>query len=104
MPIFPYREREVSPEAAKALSDINQYSLSAKAMLTALGDYWTNYYRNLEPIAAAATGAVTALSKEYTRILDLVRSSNILDIPLRQSEQFQLLVVHSGDMREVLDS
>lgn len=104
MPIFPYREREVSPEAAKALSDINQYSLSAKAMLTALGDYWTNYYRNLEPIAAAATGAVTALSKEYTRILDLVRSANILDIPLRQSEQFQLLVVHSGDMREVLDS
>lgn len=104
MPIFPYREREVSPEAAKALSDINQYSLSAKAMLTALGDYWTNYYRNLEPIAAAATGAVTALSKEHTRILDLVRSANILDIPLRQSEQFQLLVVHSCDVREVLDS
>lgn len=101
MAIFPYREREVAPEAARALSEINQYSLSAKAMLTALGDYWTNYYRNLEPIAAAATGAVAALSKEYTRILDMVRSANILDIPLRQSDQFQLLVVRLADVRKI---
>lgn len=101
MAIFPYRERNITPESADVLSEISQYSLSAKAMLTALGDYWTNYYRNLEPIAAASTGAVAALSKEYTRILDLVRSANILDIPLRQSEQFRLLVIKACDVQAV---
>lgn len=104
MAIFPYRERNIRPETAAVLSEISQYSLSAKAMLTALGDYWTNYYRNLEPIATASTGAVAALSKEYTRILDLVRSSNILDIPLRQSEQFRLLVIKACDVQTVPDA
>ena len=101
MAIFPYREHELAPDASKMLGDISRYSLSTKAMLTALGDYWTNYYRNLDPIASAATGSVAAISKEYTRLLDMVLAANILDIPLRDSSQFDLLVIRSGDFKPV---
>ena len=101
MAIIQYQEHSISPEVAVSLSDINQYSLRAKAMLTALGDYWTNYYRNLDPIAVATTGSVASVSKEYTRLLDMVKSSNILDIPVQQSAQFELLVIDKRDVQTV---
>ena len=101
MPIIPYQERSITPEVAVSLSNISQYSLRAKAMLTALGDYWTNYYRNLDPIAVATTGSVASISKEYTRLLDMVKASNILDIPVQQSEQFDLLVIDQKDVEAV---
>lgn len=101
MAIIPYRERNVSPEYADRLSDINAHSLQTKAMLTALGDYWTNYYRNLEPIAAATSGSVASISKEYTKLLDLVKSANVLDVPLLQTTQFELLVIKLKDLKRV---
>ncbi len=104
MAIFPYREHELAPDASRMLAEISRYSLSTKAMLTALGDYWTNYYRNLDPIAQAATGSVAAISKEYTRFLDMVLAANILDIPLKDSSQFDLLVIRQSDFTPVYDS
>lgn len=104
MAIIRYRERNVTPDAALHLAEINEYGLRAKAMLTALGDYWTNYYRDLDPLACATTGSMAAVSKEYTRILDLVRSSNILDVPLRQTSQFELLSISRADMETVYDA
>ena len=104
MAISKYKERGLQPEVAVSLSNISEYSLRAKAMLTALGDYWTNYYRNLDPIAVAATGSVASISKEYTRLLDMVRSSNILDIPVQQSAQFDLLVIDKNDVETVYEA
>ncbi len=101
MTISKYKEHKVNPEVAVSLANISQYSLRAKAMLTALGDYWTNYYRNLDPIAVATTGSVASISKEYTRLLDMVRSSNILDVPVQQSAQFDLLVIDNADVETV---
>lgn len=100
MAIISYQHHNLSPEVAVSLSEINQYSLRAKAMLTALGDYWTNYYRNLDPIAVATTGSVAAISKEYTHLLDIVKSSNIFDIPIQQSDQFELLVFDYKDVQQ----
>jgi hypothetical protein len=101
MAIIKYREQGLSSDVSVRLAEISQYSLRAKAMLTALGDYWTNYYRNLDPIAAATTGSVAAVSKEYTHILDMVRASNILDVPIQQSDQFDLLVINYADVRPI---
>ena len=104
MSIITYKEHNLSPEVSVNLSEINQYSLRAKALLTAVGDYWTNYYRNLDPIAVATTGSVASVSKEYTRLLDMIKASNILDVPFQQSEQFDLLVINHDDVETVYES
>jgi len=103
MAVFKYTEPGLSPEVSVSLSEINEYSLRAKAMLTALGDYWTNYYKNLSPIAVATTGSVASISREYTHLLDIIKSSNILDIPIQQSDQFELLVIDCADVQPVYD-
>ena len=97
MAVFPYKPEQLSPDSQARLSDIASYGMQTRAMLSALGDYWTAYYRDTGPIAAGMTGAVTAFSREYTHILDMVRASNILDVPITDSDQFELIVISSED-------
>ena len=85
MAIIPYKAEGISPDVAIHLLEISDHSLQARSMLTALGDYWTAYYRDLVPVSLAASGSMAAVSKEYTRLLDLVRASNILDVPRMQA-------------------
>ena len=101
MTIIPYKAEGISPDVATHLLEISDHSLQARSMLTALGDYWTAYYRDLVPVSLAASGSMAAVSKEYTRLLDLVRASNILDVPITDASQFELLVIDAADLRAV---
>lgn len=101
MAIIPYKAEGISPDVATHLLEISDHSLQARSMLTALGDYWTAYYRDLVPVSLAASGSMAAVSKEYTRLLDLVRASNILDVPITDASQFELLVIDAADLRTV---
>lgn len=101
MAIIPYMAEGISPDTCTRLLEISNYSLQARSMLTALGDYWTAYYRDLVPVSLAASGSMAAASKEYTRLLDLVRASNILDVPITDASQFELLVIDAADLHTV---
>ena len=99
MAIIPYKAEGIFPDVATHLLEISDHSLQARSMLTALGDYWTAYYRDLVPVSLAASGSMAAVSKEYTRLLDLVRASNILDVPITDASQLELLVIDAADLR-----
>lgn len=86
------------------LAGLKEYSGQTKAMLTALGDYWTAYYRDLEPLSHAATGSVVAVSAEYTRLLDYVLASNVLDVPIRTPLHADLLLFDEKDVLPVHDA
>ena len=101
MAIIPYKAEGIFPDVATHLLEISDHSLQARSMLTALGDYWTAYYRDLVPVSLAASGSMAAVSKEYTRLLDLVRASNILDVPITDASQLELLVIDAADLRAV---
>lgn len=101
MAITPYKAEGVRPDAVSRLFEISEYSLQARSMLTALGDYWTAYYRDIVPVSVATTGSMASVSREYTRLLDLVRASNILDVPITDASQFELLVIDAADIRAV---
>ena len=103
MAIFPYQQKSISTPAGEVLSELSSFSLQSRGILTALGDFWTDYYRDLEPLQYAASGSVVSVSKEYTRLLDLVLSSNILDIPVDSSSQFELLVFDESDLENRTD-
>lgn len=101
MAIFEYKAEGIAPDSQARLADINEYGLQTRAMLAALGDYWTAYYRDTGPIQAAMTGAMAAFSREYTHLLDMVRASNILDIPITDADQFELLLIDKNDFQPV---
>ena len=101
MAIIPYTADGVSPDVTSRLLEISTYSLQARSMLTALGDYWTAYYRDLVPVSIASSGSMASVSREYTRLLDLVRASNILDVPITDASQFELLVLDASDLHPV---
>ena len=101
MGIIPYVSTGVSPDASSRLLEISAYSLQARSMLTALGDYWTAYYRDLVPVSIASSGSMASVSREYTRLLDLVRASNILDVPITNASPFELLVIDAADLHPV---
>ena len=60
MAIIPYMAEGISPDTCTRLLEISNYSLQARSMLTALGDYWTAYYRDLVPVSLAASGSMAA--------------------------------------------
>lgn len=99
MAIRPYRSAYTDLKSPGGiLGELSEHALRTKAMLTALGDYWTAYYRDLEALATASSGSVAAVSREYTRLLDMVLSANVLDIPIKSPAQFDLLVFDEADL------
>lgn len=100
MAIFPYKPKSSATPSGEVLGELSAFSLQSRGVLTALGDFWTDYYRNLEDLQYAASGSVVSISKEYTKLLDLVLSSSILDIPVDSSSQFELLVFDEADFED----
>lgn len=105
MAVLPYsRSENFDTPLSGRLAALKDYSGRTKALLTALGDYWTAYYRDLEPLSHAATGSVAAVSAEYSRLLDDVLASSVLDVPIRAPLQADLLLFDERDLLPVFDA
>lgn len=60
-------------------------------MLSAVGDYWAQYYKDILTLRQAASGSVAVISNEYAKMLDFVLSADIIDIPEESRGQFDML-------------
>lgn len=97
------RRTSLDTPLGRNLAGLAEYCGRTKALLTALGDYWTAYYRDLETLATAATGSVVAVSAEYARLLDFVLASNVLDVPIRTPTPAELLLFDEADLEAAFD-
>ena len=78
------------PGTAPYFEGLTKRALSTRALLTALGDFWTVYYSQTEVLAQALSGHATMVSKAYTRILDNVLNGSINTVRETKAEQFEL--------------
>ncbi|MGN1038206.1 MAG: hypothetical protein ACI4P0_02280, partial [Mailhella sp.] len=78
-------------ELGAVFLEMSERTASMQSMLTALGDYWQNYYRSLPALKQAVSGFVSAVSTEYAKMLDFVLSADIIDIPDESRGQFDML-------------
>lgn len=90
MAILPYKRQLSNIEISSELVRAYEEGVQSKTLLTALGDYWVDYYVDADTLATVATGAVALYSQEYSRVLDYVLASNILDIPVEKPVAYQL--------------
>lgn len=77
------------PISAELLTAYSE-GVQSKTLLTALGDYWSDYYIDADTLSVASTGAVALYSQEYSKMLDYVLASNIIDIPVDKPFSYQL--------------
>ena len=87
----PYTSTASSPEITSRLFELHAHSNSTKALMSALGDYWTSYFKDYEDLVNVTTGCVVSLGTEYRRLLDMILQSNIVDIPCRDTLHIDLL-------------
>jgi hypothetical protein len=53
------------------------YGVLHRTMLTALGDYWYEYFEDIDTLSAITTGVTVLCSEVYNSLLELVLSSSI---------------------------
>lgn len=90
-----------SPAVDAQLASLAQQTMSTRGMLTMLGDYWVDYYRDTPTLAQAHSGFVAAAGRQMTRLLETIKSGNILDLPVEQGLAFDLLIFNRSDFTEI---
>lgn len=101
MPIIRYERGTAIPRPQQVLHDLSGYAQATRAMCSALGDYWMQLYRDTEVLAQTGAAMAASLSTEFSRVLDIVLSSNVLDIPTGDYRDFHLFSVSEGSLRAV---
>ena len=104
MAIKQYLTHLRAPTKDAQLTMLKEQTYSTKGLLTMLGDYWVNYYKDTQSLSQAASGYVTTIGKHLTRTFELIRSGNILDIPPEQYDPFELLLFKRSDVQTVYDA
>lgn len=74
---------------------------NGKALLSLLGTFWNRYYKDIVVAEYLATGGFWLNSVEYTRVLQTVLSSNILNIPEYQTTAYAIKVFDTRKMYPV---
>lgn len=104
MAIKQYLNHLRAPTKDAQLSTLKEQTYSTKGLLTMLGDYWVNYYKDTQSLSQAVSGYVTSVGKHLTKTFELVRSGNILNIPPEQYDPFNLLLFKRSDVQTVYDA
>ena len=89
---------QVHPEVytGTGIFEAHQQSMSGRSLLTALGDYWQNYFADPDVLQANMAGMNALLSTEYVQLLQTVLNSNIIQIPTARPLEYDLLVFDSS--------
>lgn len=67
-----------------------------KHILMLLGNFWSNYYKDIVTVNSLDTGAFWLAQTEYDRILNQVLSSSILTIPEYQTKAYSLHIFEAA--------
>jgi len=97
MSFGPYTPAEVSIDTINRLEEFygSQQPLN-RGIFAALGSYWREYYRNTDILNVLETGIQQVVSQEYLNLMNLVLSSNVLNIPTQVENRFNLFVFNSS--------
>lgn len=93
-----------TPYEGYALRHGHSLAVSSRGLLTALGDFWTEYLADVDVLKALMAGSVQLLSQEYERVLDMALSSNIIDIPAETPLSYKLFTFDSRNAQYVRDA
>ena len=104
MAIKQYLSHSKAPEKDVQLATLMEQTYSTRGLLTMLGDYWVNYYKDTQSLAQANSGYVATIGKHLTRVFELIKSGNILDIPPEQFTPFELLMFKRSDCTDHYDA
>lgn len=88
----------------EALLQARQSGLSARNMLTLLGDYWTDYFAETELLKAVHAGAATLIAEESLQLLRQVLASSIIDFPFDTAGCVNLFVFDAAMATYVKDN
>ena len=78
-------------------TELQERTASMQHMLSAVGDYWTQYYKDIATLKQASSGSVAMFSNEYAKMLDFVLSADIINIPEEARSQFDMLYFDMSD-------
>jgi len=103
MSINKYVNTQAMTAESLIMGDTHDYGATSKALLSALGDYWSDYFSDLDNLVSAATGAEVLVSESYNKLLDFVLSSSLLQIPVKKPVTYNLIVFNEEDFCPVID-
>lgn len=98
MAIIPYEASGTLPETISIFQEYNtDASILSKSLFTAIGNFWTQYYTDLNVVNSLYSGMVSLLAQDYLGLLNSILASNILDIPVESPYKVKLLIFSSAD-------
>jgi len=90
-------------EPTELVAEVHESNRHLKSLLTALGNFWTEVFTDYEMMETILVGVNTLLLTEYYKVLHLVLSGSIINIPTTSEEKFKLLTFAHSDATYVLD-
>lgn len=102
MPIKDYIKPPDTTDVASRILEAQEQGLSSRTILMALGDFWHDYYDDLDALITVSNGAVILVSEAYKSLLDSVLSSTLLHIPVEAPISNTLIVFSEDDVETVL--
>jgi len=95
--VFEYEKSFVRYDIPQQLQTAYIYGTERRSLLAALGDYWEDYFDDIESLAVISTSAATLSSEVYSRLLEMVLSASIDSVPTRHPTKFNLVVFAEED-------
>lgn len=103
MAIYKY-ENTSDYTSDKPLVETYTHGMSTRSLLSALGDFWYDYFTDTDLLNATISGVVTLYATEYYQILNLVLGSSIFDIPVEEPIKYDLLVFDNSNATVSFDA
>lgn len=83
----------------ETLKVVNEYGVSHRTMLLALGDYWNDYFPDMATLASISTGAEVLFSDVYDQLLEMVLASSIHHIPEIDKLKYSMVLFKENDFQ-----
>lgn len=99
MPLKKYEKSEqINIETLNILNEYNDDSTSiSKSIFSAIGNFWTQYYTDIDVLNSLFSGVTNLMSQKYLDLLNLVLSSNVINIPISNPYRTKIIVFSSAD-------
>lgn len=79
------------------LIDIYDNAYVGRTVLSILGSYWGDYYKDLDSLHALAGAVTPMVGEQFQTVLHQVLSSSITDIPVNYTKRYELFAFNSQD-------
>lgn len=104
MALHPYvRDPQLYGYSDRYMKEALERGATTRNFLSALGDYWTEYFRDRDSLQRVLSGSFELLATQYNRLLGRVLCSSLITAPIHLSLKHRLLVFDRSQAQYVTD-